>query len=480
MVAVSSDPLLLNWEKVTGQAVIPIASPDGSPLPYRVFDPCIWQKDGVYYSLSGGTCPTSPRASGRRANFLLPLAGSGQLGISASLCRGRPLHPGRRRRRLSLLLAHRRPPHPALLQPHERRPVLCWATMTQERDKFVVTAHADFNFGAVRPGGVHAPSATPDGKGGVIVIFNMNPAKPTEGWDQIMTLPRRLTLDRPGRVGGSSRPAISSRCAATISGSTQMTLPANQEIVLDEHPGQCHGDRRRDRHRRRAHGRDECAALARARRSSRVSPSTGSAATGTGNATRAGTASSCAALPTAWSPSTPPIRHVLPDVLSRAPETGPVFLEPDEPLKLRVFIDRSVVEVFVNGKQCLALRVYPGREDSIGVSLRSQGKEQCAQIAGRMADEAIYTPADPMVSGIPSPCCANWTPRWSKGILPPCRRWCMIKLLPGQGDMDLVLYLSTLREIGFEGGPAPDLYKYGYEKVAAESVRFLHDLLAAS
>ena len=66
---------------------------------------------------------------------------------------------------------------------------------------------------------------------------------------------------------------------------------------------------------------------------------------------------------------------LLPDVLSRAPETGPVFLERDEPLRLRVFVDRSVVEVFVNGKQCVAMRVYPGREDSVGVSLRSQGQD---------------------------------------------------------------------------------------------------------
>ena len=40
-----------------------------------------------------------------------------------------------------------------------------------------------------------------------------------------------------------------------------------------------------------------------------------------------------------------------------------------------MFIDKSVVEVFVNGKQCVAMRVYPGREDSVGVSLRSQGQD---------------------------------------------------------------------------------------------------------
>ena len=51
---------------------------------------------------------------------------------------------------------------------------------------------------------------------------------------------------------------------------------------------------------------------------------------------------------------------ILPDVRTRAPETGSVSIEPDETLKLRVFVDKSVVEVFVNGKQCVALRVYPG------------------------------------------------------------------------------------------------------------------------
>ncbi len=47
----------------------------------------------------------------------------------------------------------------------------------------------------------NAPSAAPDGKGGVIVIFNMNPGRPTEGWNQIMTLPRRLTLISKDELG---------------------------------------------------------------------------------------------------------------------------------------------------------------------------------------------------------------------------------------------------------------------------------------
>ena len=64
-----------------------------------------------------------------------------------------------------------------------------------EKDKFITQKHGLFNFGAARPSGVHAPSACPDGKDGVIVIFNMNQGKATKGWNQIMTLPRRLKLD---------------------------------------------------------------------------------------------------------------------------------------------------------------------------------------------------------------------------------------------------------------------------------------------
>ena len=65
---------------------------------------------------------------------------------------------------------------------------------------------------------------------------------------------------------------------------------------------------------------------------------------------------------------------IAPDVRSRAPETGGLSILGDETLKLRVFVDKSVVEVFANGRQCVAMRIYPDRGDSVGVSLRSQGQ----------------------------------------------------------------------------------------------------------
>ena len=54
-------------------------------------------------------------------------------------------------------------------------------------------------------------------------------------------------------------------------------------------------------------------------------------------------------------------------------QAAPFRLAEDEFLDLRVFIDRSVIEVFANGRQSLTQRVYPTRADSIGVRLFAAG-----------------------------------------------------------------------------------------------------------
>ena len=64
----------------------------------------------------------------------------------------------------------------------------------------------------------------------------------------------------------------------------------------------------------------------------------------------------------------------LPDAWMRPPDKT-TFERHGRPLKLRVFVDRSVVEVFIDERLYMAARVYPGREDSVGVSLRAQGQD---------------------------------------------------------------------------------------------------------
>jgi sucrose-6-phosphate hydrolase SacC (GH32 family) len=54
-------------------------------------------------------------------------------------------------------------------------------------------------------------------------------------------------------------------------------------------------------------------------------------------------------------------------------EAGPFELAPGETLKLRVFVDKSVVEVFANGRQAVMRRIYPSRGDSVGVAVFAKG-----------------------------------------------------------------------------------------------------------
>ena len=72
------------------------------------------------------------------------------------------------------------------------------------------------------------------------------------------------------------------------------------------------------------------------------------------------------------------------------PETAQFTLGQGEPLRLRVFVDRTVVEVFANGRQYAALRVYPGRDDSLGVSLRALGRDCVLKSLDAWQMKSIY------------------------------------------------------------------------------------------
>lgn len=83
----------------------------------------------------------------------------------------------------------------------------------------------------------------------------------------------------------------------------------------------------------------------------------------------------------------------LQDAWPRPPERAVVSRE-GGPLKLRIFIDRSVVEVLVNGRQYLAARVYPGRNDGLGVSLRAQTADATLKSLDAWRMKSIWPIAD--------------------------------------------------------------------------------------
>lgn len=367
MVAVSSDPLLLNWEKIGNKAVIPLKMPEGVNWPPRIFDPCIWKKDESYFSLSAGTKPEGPAGKPIRANFLLR---------SNDLEHWEYLHPFVENDKYTLVGDDGACPyfwpignkHMLLFFSHMSGGQYLLGDYDKKRDKFVVTHGAKFNFGPFGPSGVHAPSATPDGDD-IIVIFNMNPGKPTLGWNQIMTLPRRLSLTGKDEISITPAGDIESLRRDHFHVDSMM-IPANQEILLKGVAGNtieiiAEIDPMQaplvELNVLRSLDREEYTRISflknRGYRDqvSQFSP-------------LPRTFASVISLDTSCSSTAP-------DVHSRIPETAQFPFGDDEILQLRVFVDRSVVEVFVNNRQCISARVYPEREDSLGVSIHSRGQE---------------------------------------------------------------------------------------------------------
>ena len=385
MVAVSNDPLLLNWEKVTGKAVIPLKSITGFPLPYTVFDPCIWKKDSVYFALSAGRSSNGPGKKQIRADYLFR---------SKDLAHWEFLHEFVEGDRFTMVGDDGACPYFWPLGNRYIMPFFSHMSGGQyflgdydkQADKFVVTSHGKFNHGAVSPAGIHAPSATPDGKGGIVILFNMNPGMNTQGWNQIMTLPRRLTLLSNDEIGIQPTGDIESlRFNHQHVG--QMELTADREIVLKNIRGNAleisleidtsdapvielnvlRSPKKEEftrilffRERGYSQGRSyvPVSGQQQVRNSTIVLETTNSS--------------------------------ILRSARSRPPEEAQVKIESGETLKLRVFIDKSVVEVFVNGKQVLAVRVYPGRDDSLGISLRSQGSNTLLKSFDAWQMKSIY------------------------------------------------------------------------------------------
>ena len=386
IVAVSSDPLLLNWEKLTGNAVIPVLEQDGSPQEYTVFDPCIWSKEGKYYSLSGGTLETSPKGVRRAADFLFR---------SNDLIHWEYLHPFTEGDVFTLVGDDGACPyfwpigdkHILLFYSHMSGGQYLLGDYDLVRDKFLVFSGGLFNFGASTPSGVHAPSATPDGLGGVVAIFNMNHGMETKGWNQIMTLPRLLTLENDSVL--NIKPAGNIESLRYDHKHLEETvLPPNEEVVLDGIEGNtmeiiaeidAKSSPMVELNVLRSNNREEYTRIA-------FFKDRGFRITDWGDKTGALLQSANTVVSPYGTPRSIPDRKsvlsidssyssILPEVLSRAPESTTITLETEEPLLLRIFIDRSVVEVFVNDKACLAVRVYPGLADSLGISLRAQGSE---------------------------------------------------------------------------------------------------------
>ena len=363
MVATSTDPLLLNWTKLGNKPVIPIPKP-GEKLPYNVFDPAIWKKGDAYYSVLAGQRPVGPGNKMVRALFLFR---------STDLANWQYLHPFIENDGYGMVGDDGACPYFWPIGDQGKYILLHFSHMSggkymlgdydQVNDKFIVTDGGNFNHGPMLPNGVHAPSAYPDGKGGINVIFNINEGKTDKTWGRIMTLPRLLTLDENGKLRMSPTGDIASLRSKKVT-VAETALPANQEIVLPAVSGnalEMHAvidpkdSPTIELNVLRSPGKEEYTRILFYKNGGFWDRSEAKNVQYSAISIDNSTAST------------------LEGVRSRVPETASVFIKDGELVDLRIFVDKSIVEVFVNGRQCVAVRMYPGRSDSQGISIQAHG-----------------------------------------------------------------------------------------------------------
>ncbi len=195
MAAESRDPLLLNWKKITGDAVIP----EGGELPYGVYDPCLRREEDGYYALSGTYVMTPYGRRMTEQQFYSkdlvhwvwlgelmeenPFLTAGEDGACPYFI---PMRDGRY---LLLHFSHRSGPH------------VYSGTYDKTTHKFRPEHHVKLACETPARGTLHAPCAISDGSGGAYCLFNCTDGRADDGEyprNGMMSMTYHVTLDEDG------------------------------------------------------------------------------------------------------------------------------------------------------------------------------------------------------------------------------------------------------------------------------------------
>lgn len=262
---------------------------------------------------------------------------------------------------------------------HPRGAMYLIGTYDKEKEgqKFVPEYHGRMSYGPVLLGTLHAPSSFVDSKNRYFTVFNVSENRSHSGrWIGTMSLPRQISLNKDYLVNPTSKnppllrnffsplridpPAAMEKLRFNPVKVSAMDIPANDEIVISDVKGKA----------------IEIKAVIDPMKAREVGLSVLRSPDGKEQTTIRlymngwGRNINARYLSIDLSKSS-----LAPDVKARIPEMGPLYLEKGEPLRLRVFIDRSIIEVFANDRQCLTIRVYPTRDDSTQVSVFARGSK---------------------------------------------------------------------------------------------------------
>ncbi len=392
--ATSSDPLLVDWVKEPANPVVRVPQPgDGEYGRYQVYDPCAWRAGEDWYLLCGGRLPAG--------------------GDTAYLFRSQDL------RRWEYLRPFYQP-RPDWTDPYEDcavptflpfgdRALLLFVSHKygaqyyigrQGHEEFIPETHGRMNWAG---GQFVAPIGMFDGRGRCLLLgwvceARRNTRVRAGGWAGVMTLPRVLTLSDDGGLGIEPAPELEvlrygeervgplplrpgeDRALAGIEGDC-LEIDAEIEVGDAETVGLVV--------RRSPDGAEE----------TRIAYSSATQSLSIDTRKTAEDGGMVRPWPCPWgvmydNPLETRVLHYH-DAAVRIEDvpvqSAPLALEPGERLRLRVFLDRSILEVFANGRQCMTQRIYPSRSDSLGVAaFTAGGSARLARLhAWRMAPAGI-------------------------------------------------------------------------------------------
>jgi sucrose-6-phosphate hydrolase SacC (GH32 family) len=367
-VATAEDDDLIRWKKHPNNPIIPIPK-EGQPGfgTYKVWDPYLWLEGDTYYCLLGGNA----LPNGKDTLYLCK---------SADLVHWEPLHPFYEHSDLTWTVLGEDCSCPDFFKLGDKHVLLCISHVIgarcyvghfdRQKEMFIPQQHVRMNW----PGGTFfAPESLIDDKGRCIfwawVIDPRLAGTKNATGSGVQSMPRVMSFDSDGTLKiapadelQSLRRNPRSIAAIPLKPNEEVALPNVQgdsfELALTIEPAQaaqvgvkvrCSPD-----------GKEQTAIIYDA-----VSQQLKIDMSQSTQRTDVVYRDSPIGMAIEGNPN--------PGPCPRRVAEAPLALRPGEPLKLRVFVDKSMVEVFANDRQCVTQQVFPESREATGVKVFATG-----------------------------------------------------------------------------------------------------------
>lgn len=373
MLAVCEDPMLLHWKKLNGGApVIPSVSKSPETQQYIAFDPCIWKKGEIYCLLSGKYTVNPHTGTRERQEYLFESADLLHWDYKGIFLEN-DLYavPDDDGACPYFLPCGNR--HVLLHFSHHSGPKILVGDYDTVRNRLIVTNGRHLTSTSSFFGGLLAPSAFADEDGSLCLIHNITHCGNPNAAYQVMSLPRRVTLsgEKQNDIAIDVSERITSlRVPESHVEEQEITLEANRAYSLGTPLGdtaelilECEAKNvpmLEIKVMMSEDGEEYSAVRVFRQRGNTYLPAF---APGFGYRKAHETV---VQLDTTRSAKRGNVR---------VPDEQSFYLKPDEKLRIRVFLDRSVIEVFVNGVVAMAARVSPVSGNNTRASVTSYGDD---------------------------------------------------------------------------------------------------------